>query len=99
MSVQIYARGLDRNSEFEADKVGVEVMTLAGYDPVASIDVLAKLIALQGNDPRAELLFSTHPSAGERLDQLITAGVDGLPRPATTKSEMSRRFSDFQARL
>jgi predicted Zn-dependent protease len=99
MSVQIYARGLDRNSEFEADRVGVEIMTRAGYDPVASVDVLAKLIALQGNDPRAELLFSTHPSPGERLDQLITAGVDGLPRPAITKTEMSIRFSEFQARL
>jgi len=99
MSAQIYARGLDRNSEFEADRVGVEIMTRAGYDPAASVDVLAKLIALQGNDSRAELLFSTHPSPGERLDQLITAGVDRLPRPATTKSEMSRRFSEFQARL
>jgi predicted Zn-dependent protease len=99
MSAQIYAKGLDRNAEFEADRIGVETMVRAGYDPVASIDVLAKLIALQGNDPRAELLFSTHPSPGERLDQLITAGVEQLPRPGPAKPEMDARFAKFQSKL
>jgi predicted Zn-dependent protease len=99
MSVQIYARGLDRNSEFEADRIGVEIMTRAGYDPTASIDVLAKLIALQGNDPRAELLFSTHPSPGERLDKLIEAGVEHLPRPGSATGEMDKRFVNFKSKL
>jgi predicted Zn-dependent protease len=99
MSAQIYARGLDRTAEFEADRLGVETMVRAGYDPTASVDVLAKLIALQGNDPRAELLFSTHPSPGERLDQLMAAGVEQLPRPGPTKPEMLKRFSNFQSKL
>jgi len=40
-SGQIYARGLDKSAEFESDRLGVEIMTRAGYDPVAAINVLA----------------------------------------------------------
>jgi predicted Zn-dependent protease len=99
MSAQIYARGLDRNAEFEADRLGVEIMTRTGYDPVASIDVLSRLVALQGNDARAQLLFSTHPSPGERLDQLIAAGVEQLPRPPAPKPAMDKRFETFRSQL
>lgn len=79
-SGQIYARGLDKNSEFEADRMAVEIVTRAGYDPAAAINVLEKLRALKGDDPRTELLFSTHPSPSERLDMLLQAGIDKLPR-------------------
>ena len=99
MSTQIYARGLDRKSEFEADRLGIEIMTKAGYDPAASVDVLSKLIALQGNDPRAALLFSTHPSPGERLDELLAAGVEQLPRPPEAKPAMRKRFIEFRSNL
>lgn len=98
-NAQVYARGLDRRAEFEADSRGVEIMLRAGYDPAAAIDVLAKLMALQGNDPRAELLFSTHPSPGERLDQLMAAGIEALPRPAAASQEAERRFSRFRSQL
>ncbi len=81
-SGQIYARGLDKTAEFEADRLGVEIMTRAGYDPAAALNVLDKLQRLKGNDPRAELLFSTHPSPAERMDMLLRAGIDKLPRPA-----------------
>ncbi len=98
-SAQVYARGLDRRAEFEADGLGVEIMTRAGYDPAAAVDVLARLMALQGNDPRAELLFSTHPSPGERLDQLMAAGVESLPRPAGPNPKMDQRFARFRSQL
>ena len=80
-SGKIYARGLDKTAEFESDRLGVEFMTRAGYDPVAAINVLEKLQRLKGNDPRAELLFSTHPSPAERMDMLLQSGIDKLPRP------------------
>jgi len=81
-SAQIYARGLDKGSEFEADRLGVELMTRAGYDPAASIGVLERLQKFTGDDPRAELLFSTHPSPGERLDALLQTNIDSLPMPS-----------------
>ena len=95
-SGQIYARGLDKSAEFESDRLGVEYMTRAGYDPVAAINVLEKLQRFKGNDPRAELLFSTHPSPAERLDMLLQSGIDNLPRP-TDKPNPARqaRFQKF----
>ncbi len=40
LSSQMYARGLDKGAEFEADRMGVEIMTRAGYDPAAALSVL-----------------------------------------------------------
>lgn len=95
-SGQIYARGLDKTAEFESDRLGVEIMTRAGYDPVAAINVLEKLQRFKGNDPRAELLFSTHPSPSERLDMLLQAGIDKLPRPAAKPNpNRQARFQKF----
>ncbi len=96
-SGQIYARGLDKTAEFEADRLGVEFMTRAGYDPAAAISVLEKLQRLKGDDPRAELLFSTHPSPSERLDMLLQAGIDKLPQPKEGKPNPARdaRFQKF----
>lgn len=95
-SGQIYARGLDKGAEFEADRLGVEIMTRAGYDPLASLNVMERLLTFKGSDPRAELLFSTHPSPAERLDMLLQSGLDKLPRPpieANTNRQM--RFKKF----
>lgn len=95
-SAQIYARGLDKNSEFEADRQGVEIMTQAGYDPAAAIGVLDRLQKLKGDDPRAELLFATHPSPAERLDTLLQTGVDALPRPSQNgATQRNSRFRQF----
>ena len=99
-SGQIYARGLDKSAEFESDRIGVEIMTRAGYDPAASISVLEKLQRFKGNDPRTELLFSTHPSPSERLDMLILAGIDKLPRPVDKpNANRQSRFTKFNQSL
>ena len=80
----------------DAPPTGIEIMTRAGYDPVAAINVLEKLQRFKGNDPRAELLFSTHPSPSERLDMLLQAGVDKLPRPAAKPNpNRQARFQKF----
>lgn len=93
-SAQIYARGLDKTAEFESDRLGAELMTQAGFDPAAAIGVLEQLQRVKGDDPRAELLFSTHPSAADRLDTLLQTGVDTLPRP--TQQAMQQRSARFR---
>jgi len=99
-SGQIYARGLDKSAEFESDRLGVEFMTRAGYDPAAALNVLEKLQRFKGDDPRAELLFSTHPSPAERMDQLLLVGIDKLPRPsAKANAARDGRFKAFQNAL
>jgi predicted Zn-dependent protease len=97
LSGQMYARGLDKGAEYEADRLGVQAMTQAGYDPAAALSVLEKLMELQGSDPRAELLFSTHPSPASRIDQLITAGIEKLPRPKQRAAQVEQRFRIFRA--
>ncbi len=99
-SAQIYARGLDKSSEYECDRVGAELMTQAGFDPAAAIGVLERLQALKGDDPRAELLFATHPSPAERMDALLRSGLDQLPRPpAVGIAKRLKRFRQLSGAL
>lgn len=95
----IYARGLDKGAEFEADRLGVEWITRAGYDPAAALGALEKLQRLGGSDPRAELMFSTHPSPNERLDQLLRAGIDRLPQPGGASKVKEMRFAEFKRQV
>ncbi len=68
----------------------------ASFLNAAAINVLEKLQRFKGNDPRAELLFSTHPSPSERLDMLLQAGIDKLPRPAAKPNpNRQARFQKF----
>ena len=77
---EIFARGLDKNAEFEADQIGIVLAARAGYNPYGLIAVLHKLAARGGSDASLALLFETHPTPGDRLSQL---GEALEPRVAT----------------
>ena len=96
-SGQIYARGLDKTAEFESDRLGVEFMTKAGYDPAAALGVLDRLQQFKGQDPRTELLFSTHPSPSERFAALVESRIDKLPyQGSKLNSNREKRFKVFR---
>jgi predicted Zn-dependent protease len=67
---EVFARGLDKSAEFEADQMGAVLAARAGYNPYGLIDVLHKLSARGSDDAALALLFKTHPHPGERLAQL-----------------------------
>lgn len=67
---EIMARGLDKNAEFEADRVGIVFAARAGYEPWGLPDVLQDLASLPAKDGRTSLLFKTHPHPTERLATL-----------------------------
>jgi len=67
---EVFARGLDKSAEHEADAVGIVLAARAGYNPFGLVDVLHKLAARGANDNSMALLFKTHPLPGERLAQL-----------------------------
>jgi predicted Zn-dependent protease len=67
---EIMARGLDKDAEFEADRVGVVYAARAGYDPWGLPAVLQDLAALPPKDSRTSLLYKTHPQPSERLTRL-----------------------------
>jgi len=64
---EIFARGLDKSAEHEADAVGVVLAARAGYNPFGLIDVLHKMAARGSGDGSMALLFKTHPLPGDRL--------------------------------
>jgi len=79
---EIFARGLDKGAEHEADAMGVVLAARAGYNPFGLVDVLHKLAARGASDGSLALLFKTHPAPGERLEQLgeaLTPRVAQLP--------------------
>lgn len=83
---EVLARGLDKDAEFEADRMGVVLAARAGYDPYAMVEVLHKLAVRSGDDQALALLFKTHPPPGERLTHLgdaLTPRLAGLPAGVT----------------
>jgi len=70
---EVFARGLDKSAEFEADQIGIVLAARAGYSPYGLIEVLHKLSARGAEDGSLSLLFKTHPHPNERLDELADA--------------------------
>ncbi len=68
LSIGLYGVGLDKDSEFEADRMGVVLATRAGYEPFGLPAALQAIQGRSGSD--LNLLLSTHPPAGERLNRL-----------------------------
>lgn len=58
-----------RNDESEADKLGVKLMSQAGYDPRAMLGVMEILKREAGGGRQPEFL-STHPDPGNRLQRI-----------------------------
>ena len=78
---ELYARGLDKDDEYEADRMGVVIAARGGYDPYGLPAVLQTLQGLNANDSKLALMFKTHPALGDRinlLDQLMTGRFDAF---------------------
>ena len=58
-----------REHETEADRVGIELMARAGYDPRAAVNVWRKMAKASGGKGGPEFL-STHPSPESRIADL-----------------------------
>lgn len=94
--VQLYATGLDRKYEFEADLRGVVLAARAGYDPFALLDVLTTIDSIDPDAAELSVLLNTHPSTADRLSQLAD-GMDGrLDRYAAGQSN-AQRFAQVSA--
>jgi predicted Zn-dependent protease len=87
---EIMARGLDKNAEFEADRVGMVFAARAGYTPWGLPEVLQDLSGVPAKDERISLLTQTHPQPADRLAALGEA-VDGR-LDAVQGKELADRF-------
>jgi len=68
----LYAKGLNRDDEFQADKLGLRLLARSGYDPFAYVDNLQVLAAISADDSSLALLYKTHPTPNNRLQALST---------------------------
>ena len=56
-----------RDAEYQADRLGAELMAHEGYNPVAMADFFQMLRGEQGRDPgKLEQFFSDHPPSADR---------------------------------
>lgn len=74
--VQLYATGLDRRYEYEADLRGVVLAARAGYDPYALLDVLNTIDSINPESSALTVFMKTHPPLDQRLLRLAD-NMDG----------------------
>ncbi|MBK9161757.1 MAG: M48 family metalloprotease [Nitrosomonadales bacterium] len=67
---EIVSRSLDKNAEFEADRIAVVLATRAGYDAFGLPAVLQQIGHFAKDDGDVALLFKTHPHPDDRLGKL-----------------------------
>ena len=93
IQAQIY---FTRQNETEADRIGIQTMSLAGYDPVGMgefFEKMGRITRSMGEGPPEYL--RTHPVSVSRITEAKNR-VENLPAPAPSNS---REFYMVQARL
>lgn len=77
---EILARGLDKDAEYEADRMGVILAARSGYEPFGLPEVLQSM-SQTSDASRLALLYKTHPHPDDRLTRLgdsIGARLDNV---------------------
>ncbi|MDF3030716.1 MAG: peptidase Ste24p [Moraxellaceae bacterium] len=87
---ELFARGLDKGDEFEADRMGVVLVARAGYNPFGLVASLQTLDAVNPQDGAVALMFKTHPSPAKRLEMLAQTMGAQLDRYAESGREPAR---------
>jgi predicted Zn-dependent protease len=88
---EISARSLDKDAEFEADRMGMILATRAGYDAYGLAEVLQTIGQTNKNDSSVALLFKTHPAPDERLAKLgdsVGSSLDNVKNGKTLENRL-----------
>lgn len=88
---EVCARSLDKDAEYEADRIGVVLSARAGYEPYGLPEVLQTIGHAGKDDSRVALLFKTHPHPDDRLAKLGDAIGDRLD-PVQDGKTLDQRF-------
>ena len=89
---EIMARGLDKDAEYQADRIGVVVASRAGYDSYGLPMVLQAIGHASLNDSKVALLFKTHPHPNVRLTKLGEAMGEGFDKYSEGKVVKDRFY-------
>lgn len=88
---EIVARGLDKDAEFEADRIGMVLSARAGYDSFGLPTVLQEIGHIPAKDNRMALLYKTHPHPEVRFEKLAEAVGERLDSVEPGK-QLENRF-------
>ena len=88
---EISARSLDKDAEFEADRMGVVLASRAGYDTFGLVEVLQTIGETNKADSSVALLYKTHPAPDERLAKLADSAGSKLDNVIAGKT-LENRF-------
>jgi predicted Zn-dependent protease len=87
MTDALIVKGYSRDTELEADAVGLEIMVKSGYDPSAFVRYLKKLSTHQATGSGG--FYATHPKASDRIAKLEakigSAGAVTIPKVRTKR--------------
>lgn len=96
---EVYARGLDKNDEFEADRKGIIIALRSGYDPYGLPAVLQMLDAANAQDSSLALMFKTHPAPRDRLnllDKIMASNFDNYTIPSQTDKRFKNELGQLK---
>jgi predicted Zn-dependent protease len=90
VGVQLYATGLDRSLEYDADVKAVVLAARAGYDPYALLDVLTTIDSINPEEDSLTVMLKTHPPTADRLSELANTMDGKLDQYASGQSNQTR---------
>jgi len=90
---EISARSLDKDAEFEADRMGMVLATRAGYEAFSLGEVLQTIGQTNKTDNSVALLFKTHPHPDERLAKLGSSAGNKFDQVQNGKTLESRFYT------
>lgn len=86
---ELYTRGLDKEDEYEADRMGVVLAARAGYDPYGLPAVLQILQTINPDSALTALMFKSHPPLSNRLallDKIMASGFERFEQQPSLRS-------------
>lgn len=95
----VYSLKYSRENEREADKVGVELLQKAGYNPAGLLLAMRKINRVQeGSGGQPPKVLSSHPSTPERMryleEMLVEMGVP-VPPENVAQEQAQHRIGDI----
>ena len=76
--MNLFAKGLDKKDEYDADARGMVLAARAGYSPFGLVGVLQTLGSSGGSQGGMSLMLSTHPTPQSRIEKLNETAGEAL---------------------
>ncbi|MBF0102239.1 MAG: M48 family metalloprotease [Desulfobacterales bacterium] len=93
----LFDTGLDKQMEFEADRMGMDIAYRTGYDPRGLIRVLQALSMQRAFTHQKGSWFSTHPPLSERINACNQNSSQYLD--AKELARVANRFISYKTRI